>query len=217
MSHFAVYVFTKENGKSVDELLAPYNECIEYAPYVQYTKEQAVEKVKKEIEDYKNSPLYKEYLLDPKAYKEKHNNLDHIKYLEEEFPKKLKWTDDECYEYMKAWYENDMVDKNGNLLSTYNPNSKWDWYEIGGRWDGELINREGKNTNIDYANQIDWDKTGVPFAFIEPNGVWHEKGEMGWWAIVSNEKEQDSWKEEFENFVKDLDDEVEVTIVDCHI
>lgn len=217
MSHFAVYVFTKENGKSVDELLAPYNESIEYAPYVQYTKEQAIEKAKKEIESYKNSPLYKEYLSDPELYKEKHNNPDHINYLENEFPKRLNWTDDECYEYIKDWYEDDMVDNNGNLLSTYNPNSKWDWYEIGGRWDGSLVNKDNKNTNEDYVCQINWNETCTPFAFIKPNGVWQEKGEMGWWAIVSNEKESDDWKKEFNEFVKNLSDDVMVTVVDCHI
>ena len=26
-----------------------------------------------------------------------------------------------------------------NVLTTYNPQSKWDWYEIGGRWSGLLI------------------------------------------------------------------------------
>ena len=216
MSHFAVYVFTNKGGRDIDELLAPYDEEIVCEPYIEYTKQQAIEKVRKDIEDYKNG-LYAEYLADPVTYKEKCSNADHIDYLENEFPKKLNWTDDECYEYQKQWFEDDMVDEYGNLLSTYNPNSKWDWYEIGGRWSRELINKEGKNTNTDYANQIDWDKTLIPFAFVDPNGVWHEKGEMGWWAMVSNEKEQDSWEEEFKNFIKDLDDEVEVTIVDCHI
>ena len=37
MSHFITLVFTKENGKSVEELLAPFDENIEYAPYVKYT------------------------------------------------------------------------------------------------------------------------------------------------------------------------------------
>lgn len=30
MSHFITLVFTKENGKSVEELLAPFDENIEY-------------------------------------------------------------------------------------------------------------------------------------------------------------------------------------------
>ena len=66
MSHFITLVFTKENGKSVDELLAPFVENIEYAPYVVYTKEQAIAEIRKEIEDYKNG-LYARYLSDTKT------------------------------------------------------------------------------------------------------------------------------------------------------
>lgn len=32
----------------------------------------------------------------------------------------------------------------GFYESTYNPKSKWDWYEIGGRWRGSLIIKKGK-------------------------------------------------------------------------
>lgn len=32
--------------------------------------------------------------------------------------------------------------KNGNELSTYNPNSKWDWYSVGGRWRNSLLTKE---------------------------------------------------------------------------
>lgn len=70
MSHFCTYVFTKKNGRSVEELLAPYDENITVAPYVEYTREQAIAKVRKEIEEYKND-LYAKYLKDPKAYAEK--------------------------------------------------------------------------------------------------------------------------------------------------
>ena len=196
MSHFVVYVFTKEDGRGVDELLAPYNEGIEYAPYIQYTREQAIAKVRKDIEDYKNG-LYAKYLADPEKYKEECANKEHIDYLENEFPLKLNWTDDECYKDMTKYYDEDMIDENGNILSTYNPNAKWDWYSIGGRWDGNLITKSGENANTEYINKIDWDKSGTPFAYITPNGVWHEKGEMCWWAIVNNEKEEDDWKNEF--------------------
>ena len=218
MSHFAVYVFSNENGKDVEDLLAPFDENIEYAPYVEYTKAQAITEARKQIEDYKHSRIYQEFLADPEAYKEKHkDNPGHIEYLEKEFPKKLNWTDDECYEDMRRWYEDDMVDEDGNLYSTYNPNSKWDWYETGGRWSGGLITKEGKETNEDYVNQIDWDKTSCPFAFVTPDGKWYEKGEMGWWAIVTNEKNKNDWESEFEEFLKSLDEDVFVTLVDCHI
>lgn len=186
MSHFITLVFTKENGRTVEELLAPYDENIVYAPYVLYTREQAIAKIRKEIEDYKNGP-YTEYVSSPKKYEESHPNAEHINYLKNKFPKKLEWTDDECYEDMKGRFDEDMIKLNGDLLSTYNPNSKWDWYTIGGRWNNYLKTLSGETTNEDYASEIDW-KDIIPFAFVTPIGEWHERGEMGWWACVSNGK-----------------------------
>lgn len=216
MSHFKVLVFTRENEGTVDDLLAPFDENIEYEPYIKYTREQAIEKVRKDIEEYKNT-IYAEYLADPQKYKEKYgNNLSHIDYLKNKFPLKLKWSDNECYEYEKQWFDEEMVDEDGNLLSTYNPKSKWDWYTIGGRWDDELKLVSGELVNEAYVSEIDW-RDNIPFAFITPDGEWHEKGNMGWWACVSNEKKKNDWETEFKDFINNLDDDVIVTVVDCHI
>lgn len=226
MSHFCVYVFSKDTD--VESLLAPYDENIEVAPYVKYTREQAIAEVRKEIEDYKNS-LYAEFLADPEAYKEKAKKTafneerykSHINYLENEFPKMLKWTDEKCYKYKAKWYkDNDMIDDNGNLLSTYNPKSKWDWYSQGGRWGNGLILKNGESTDEDYISEIDWEKSGRPFAFITPDGEWHERGKMGWWACVSNEKDIDSWKKEYKSTIDKMlkeNEDVVVTLIDCHI
>lgn len=213
MSHFTVYVFQKD--KDYNELLAPYDENLEVAPYIKYTKTQAIAKVRKEIEDYKNG-LYAEYLKDPETYK-KNSNEKHINYIENEFPKRLKWTDEECYEDVRNWYDEDDVDAEGNIWSTYNPNSKWDWYEVGGRWSECLVTKEGNKTNEDLVSEIDFDKTPIPFAFIDPFGRWDERGEMGWWAIVSNEKDKDDWENQYRNFVASLDKDITVTAIDCHI
>jgi len=215
MSHFITLVFTKEEGRTVEELLAPYDENIVVAPYIKYTREQAIAKTRKEIEEYKNG-TYARYLENPEKYAEDCSNEKHLHYLREEFPKKMNWTDDECYEDVASWYEDDDKDEEGNLYSTYNPNSKWDWYSIGGRWNGYLKTLSGEPTNEDYASEIDWTET-VPFAFISPDGRWHERGEMGWWACVSNEKDKDSWEIEFKNFISSLEEDVVVTAVDCHI
>lgn len=204
-----------DNGRTVEELLAPYDENIVYAPYVLYTREQAIAKIRKEIEDYKNGP-YTEYVSSPKKYEESHPNAEHINYLKNKFPKKLEWTDDECYEDMKGRFDEDMIKLNGDLLSTYNPNSKWDWYTIGGRWNNYLKTLSGETTNEDYASEIDW-KDIIPFAFVTPIGEWHERGEMGWWACVSNGKNIEDWKSEFKEFLDNLDEDTIVTVVDCHI
>lgn len=144
MSHFSVAVFTKPNGRSLERLLAPYDESIEMVPYIKYTKEEAIAKVRKSIDEYAKG-RYAEFLKNPEKYKEKHNNQSHLDYIENEFPKRLNWTDEECYEYEKQYYGDDMIDEDGNLLSTYNPNSKWDWYSIGGRFPGKLKAKDGKH------------------------------------------------------------------------
>ncbi len=38
----------------------------------------------------------------------------------------------------------------GTRVTTYNPASKWDWYVIGGRWEGELV--EGYDASNDIRN-----------------------------------------------------------------
>lgn len=211
MSHFCVYVFHDENT-TVDELLAPYDENIEFAPYVLYTKEQAIAKVRSEIEDFRNG-IYKEYLEDPVKYKEEWgNNKRHIDYLENEFPKKLNWTDEECYEDIAKWRrEEGMVAEDGSILSTRNPKSKWDWYQVGGRWRGGIPGDEVK------MSEVDIDTIDTPYAFVTTDGEWVERGEMGWFGISSNEMNEDEWDAKFREYLKTLDKDIILTLVDCHI
>lgn len=219
MSHFTVAVIHRVN-QSVDDLLAPYDEQISVAPYVKYTRHQAIDLVHQ----------WKGY---------------------EEMP------DDEAYACIAEDYESD---ENGNLLSTYNPNSKWDWYQIGGRWDGELRLKNGDRSNEARICEIDFspDKEAYDvaieqwnndfmggfsnkeyfvemygtaevyaesvsafstYAVVTPNGVWHEKAEMGWFGM-DNATPEDSknWPlKYYERFVKNADPNLIMTIVDCHI
>lgn len=89
MSHFSMLVFTRKDGKALEALLAPYKESIKYAPYVRYTKEQIIARMRKEMEVYKNT-WYARYLKDPDAYEKANtDHLEHIQFLREEFPKRL--------------------------------------------------------------------------------------------------------------------------------
>ena len=211
MSHFCVYVFHDENT-TVDELLAPYDENIEFAPYVLYTKEQAIAKVRSEIEDFRNG-IYKEYLEDPVKYKENWGHIKtHIDYLENEFPKKLNWTDEECYEDIAKWKREDgMVAEDGSILSTYNPKAEWDWYQVGGRWRGRIPGDKVK------MSEVDIDTIDTPYAFVTTDGEWVERGEMGWFGISSNEMNEDEWDAKFREYLKTLDKDIILTLVDCHI
>ena len=141
-------------------------------------------------------------------------------------PNKKKYNYD-IDEFANRWFGYKKV--NGRYGYRHNPNAKWDWYVDGGRWSGYLINKEGNKTDCDLLTEIDWDKQEVPFCFVDTDGVWHEKGEMGWWAMVSNEKKKGDWHEEFKAYVQSLlaeaydedgnpyEDGVQVYAVDFHI
>jgi len=54
------------------------------------------------------------------------------------------------------------------------------------------------------------------FAVVK-DGKWYEKGEMGWFGLTANEKQQDKWDREFDKLLKSLPDEEYLCLVDCHI
>ena len=55
----------------------------------------------------------------------------------------MKRSNEELYTESIASYSPENITADGGVLSTYNPNSKWDWYSVGGRWQGMLILKKG--------------------------------------------------------------------------
>lgn len=127
MSHFVVAVIHKED-QYVDEMLAPYSEYIEVAPYVSRTKKEIINKGwerRKWVEDNQEALI-------------KRGEGEMPEYWQEYLNAK---TDEEMY--FVETYEDMLHDDEGNELSTYNPNAKYDWYVIGGRWPGMLKAKKG--------------------------------------------------------------------------
>ena len=218
-----------------------------------------------------------------------------------------------------------LLDKDGNVVKYVrrtNPNRKWDWFQIGGRWTGYFIIKEGgrgalgkpgvfdnkphhdadqaRKGDIDFASMrfvaaneagdefdkfmavldgrdfptpwaevrdkmfpgdidaarnyynnqevvkavntanpsmVPWDEdmntyycNGNREAFVDKkvkrcistfavlkDGIWYERGDMGWFGMVSNEKDQGAWEEEFGKLLDSLPDDTLLTVVDCHI
>jgi hypothetical protein len=54
------------------------------------------------------------------------------------------------------------------------------------------------------------------FAVIK-DGKWYEKGEMGWWGAVSDEKDQEVWNMEFNKLLDSVSDDTMLSVYDCHI
>lgn len=168
MSHFSLAVILKDD-KSIylDDVLDKFDEEREVDKYVRYTKEEATNKSKELIEG--NLERYKKQLAEEEVKEEP--NEDWIKRLKELIdycqPMVDNYTNEDYYNYIAEDYSEDMIDNEGNIYSTYNPDSKWDWWEIGGRWNNLLtLKREKENDPIVHANvakikDIDFDYTDL--------------------------------------------------------
>lgn len=54
------------------------------------------------------------------------------------------------------------------------------------------------------------------FAVLK-DGQWYERGSMGWWGVVTDEKDRDEWNRKFNELIDGLPDDAQLTVVDCHI
>lgn len=110
-----------------------------------------------------------------------------------------------------------------------NPNAKWDWYQMGGRWYGYFQLLDGKSgilgersLVVSFSEQsqvadsalkkdINWDKKSdyVTYAILH-EGEWYEDNLLG--APLGGD-----WQEFWINFVDRLPPTTRLTVFDCHI
>lgn len=153
-------------GQNLEEKLAPFSDNLEVEPYIDMTREdiinfirehdaKSMETLRKAREDEEAAcDWYVDFIgarhLVPEDSPE-FTMFAEIEFLRgQEAPtdemiataeKIIEMTDDEaayrrCRAYDDAGAED--WDEDGNLLTTWNPDGQWDWYVIGGRWDGAL-------------------------------------------------------------------------------
>jgi hypothetical protein len=272
MSHFSVAVFTQEGGKDVAALLAPYQEnnmddCPkEFLEFNDQTDEY-VEEYKDDGDDMIRTPNgnlvypWDERFRKPGTFghgSDTHQVPEGRGY--ERVYVRHKDRFPTFQDFMLNYHGTGKDAETGRYGYWENPNAKWDWWKVGGRYSNRLRTKDGRIVNSAKVKDIDWDamrkdriagaenawteaegKTDAEryfcygiekdetreqyiedagefttFAVITPDGKWHEEGEMGWFACVSNE--DPNWqKNYYDAFLRDADPEATITIVDCHI
>ena len=213
MSHFIGLCF----GDGWENNLEQYYEGLEVEAYVAYTKDEAIDEVKR---SHANS--YERAIIQLNKSDLTETNR---KYFNSIVDKGLFISYEDAWKEVQRWgYQ---IDENENLISTYNPDSRWDWYSIGGRWSGFLCTKEkddeGNPIRVNQAlfKDIDWDymleNDIIPFNYVTEDGEWYEKGEMGWWGMTTNEMEKSTWADNFKSYLELVGDDCLVTVIDFHI
>lgn len=175
--HYKILVI----GDNVDDILAPYDQDLQVEPYIEYTK----------------ADLIKQWRLDVVKWV----------YSDEEFERLLTRTDEEVYQdEIKKYEDEEEIDEDGNIICTYNPQSKWDWYVIGGRWSNYLETSDGQ---VDSAEKKDIlnlsDLTAAAVVFEDK------------WYDIEYKWDDIQYKESLQKHLSWLDDDMLITVVDIHI
>lgn len=55
------------------------------------------------------------------------------------------------------------------------------------------------------------------YAFVDRSGDWISSGDMGWFGISSNDKDERVWNDEIQTLLNEAKDDDFLVIVDCHI
>ncbi len=130
----------------------------------------------------------------------------------------------------------------GMMMTTCNPQGKWEWWVIGGRYAGRVAEVEfpddgeggfnfapiykmlkGNCLRVDAVlEKLAADDDYGFFALLTPDGKWHERGQMWMWGVVIDEKLAKDWHAEQITVLQALDDnehtglEYVVVGLDCH-
>jgi hypothetical protein len=97
-------------------------------------------------------------------------------------------------------------DEGGRYGYWYNPQAKWDWYKLGGRWPNFLPLKNGKTANKAIWGDIDADKLETPSGFLK-DGHWQD----------DDDKDEEEWERDFRRLIKTIKPNTPVAIYDIHI
>jgi hypothetical protein len=106
-------------------------------------------------------------------------------------------------------------DKGLFVMKTWNPEGKWDWYEVGGRWNGRLRgNVLSARTLLKKPNL----RRLLPACMVTPDGSWHESETFiaeGWTKWRVERKGGAAWLAEVRAALRHYPDH-RVVCVDIH-
>ena len=168
--HFNVAVITTDE-EDINEILEPFCESLEVEEHIYRTKDELLEDAKRW------KKRLQEKMKDDKEFVPNENDKALLKADTDEEILSLIYSDGGVY------------DEEGNELVTYNPNTRWDWWEVGGRWSDFLRFKDGGRGDAAYIKNVD---------FSDNDAVYYEV--LNWWnEYVEGEDNPDaeSYKEKY--------------------
>lgn len=201
MSHFTVAVFS-DGTKTVEQLLAPYQENnMDDCPkeYLQFFSTSEEHRSEWENESTKKVKLNDGRLVWPWSDEANGGEIVTVTY-KELYPTFKEFMED----YIGSRFDEEMQDYG----YWENPNAKWDWYSIGGRWKGILKAKKGDKGESSFVCPIK-DKDGrfssakIKDIDFSPDTEKYNNA-LRWWEVVMEDSplKPGERKSDFFNYYK---------------
>lgn len=236
MSHFLVGVFTHDT-EDVDELLAPYNEQDESFCELIPASDEAQREARDAFENRENKDeSFEDFIWEYNCLRENENG--ELCYFLNPHAKwdwydadGGRWANANMYRLKKDEHSDEFnrvtvsqMDFSMDMDKYHEAEIFWDEYVISGDPSGDkyphqfyrpeyYLDRYGtKEKYAEYYADVQ-----RPYAFITPDGTWHETGSMWWFGMDSTDRHtMDTYEEEWKQAVEQHQD-CYLTYVDCHI
>lgn len=202
MSHFCGIVFlqadnTQQAEGKLPSILQPFDAALEVESRIITDKDTLFEEMsltianeQKFIDKYKDDDSKQHPVLIAQNYMNLKAKFNDYK------------TADDVIQRIKCDYN---VDEEGNEIVKFNPNATWDWWVLGGRWNGNILSAGSYNTNL--ARKEALTEVRLPSCFVSLDGEWHEQGEL----------RAEKWEQEFRDYLNTVSDTTYLAVIDFHI
>lgn len=241
MSQFQVLVVGPESYRETEDVLAPYDEHLQFPPYIKFNREDKSAEKKRLIK------LYRARL------KEDPGNV----VSQRTFTMLLESSDEEYFDNSTRYYNEADLNTVGEPISTYNPNTKFNSWEYAHK----LVRKSKQGTSIsarkhdidwntmewtasEMANQC-WDmmqrlndkQKSFTYGWFQGetrqqyinrqskftthayvlDGKWVERGLIGWWTDIEASISSEKWMEQFAEMLTSIKNDVVLSVVDCRV
>lgn len=131
---------------------------------------------------------------------------------------------------LKAYIDQQMAPYDENRTfgrNCANPVARWDWYRIGGRWDGWITgNSQSSDYGFNFNKKHETIKNNIatteaafvsrriPHAIITPDGKWHDRGDL--WMFGTTDKTQQELEKAMLKILRKFPGH-HIVILDAHI
>ena len=224
MSHFVIGIILPKNifndgensiTRYIESKMKKYNENIDVEQYIAYDVNKKDMYRENKINEYKKMMEIPDF-----------EKIYNVEYLTNTLNLYLDMSPDEYWDNnIASYYDKNSIDENGNIMSKYNPDSKWDYYVIGGRWNGYFMDKDIKAKNIigKNSNKIesylekynnDPDKYKL-FAYVNKDGDWTESARMLMFGMETNVNLE--YDKILTQFLAEQNKDDYIVFLDCHI